>query len=452
MKCAKCGAEIQPGYVYCSRCGQEAQIVTEVNILEDDLLRAMLEEDDRKTAAEKQPKEESRNEDVTLQNQKRAVRDNAAGRRSSDKHGMEHASYETQRLEKHPSGHPAVPRQPKDAKQKKSGRNLVLLLVLLAAACAAAFGVVSYQHSHSADYQLQKAKEAFAQKNYTSTLSYLEKVFALDADNEDAFILQGKSYAMMGNVEGAESVLLEVIKKDDSCEEAFTELLELYSEEDDYDSILALKKLTADKKILALFDDYIVESPVIDKKSGTYDEFFDVTLSAEGKKLTIYYTLDGSVPTSDSEEYEEPIAIDKQGKTTLTAVCIDEQGRLSEPVTARYVIALENPDTPRVTPDGGTFTYATTVRVSVPKGITVYYTWDGSTPTENSTVYTGPMEIPEGNNILSLIAVDENGMKSEVLKCNYIYYPTGTSVAADATDTRQESGTESGTSVDTPEQ
>ena len=45
MKCAKCGAEIRPGCVYCSNCGQEAQIVTEINILEDDLLRSMLEEE-----------------------------------------------------------------------------------------------------------------------------------------------------------------------------------------------------------------------------------------------------------------------------------------------------------------------------------------------------------------------------------------------------------------------
>ena len=44
MKCAKCGAEIRPGCVYCSNCGQEAQIVNEINILEDDLLRSMLDE------------------------------------------------------------------------------------------------------------------------------------------------------------------------------------------------------------------------------------------------------------------------------------------------------------------------------------------------------------------------------------------------------------------------
>ena len=52
MKCAKCGAEIRPGCVYCSNCGQEAQIVTEINILEDDLLRSMLEEEEQQKTAE----------------------------------------------------------------------------------------------------------------------------------------------------------------------------------------------------------------------------------------------------------------------------------------------------------------------------------------------------------------------------------------------------------------
>ena len=77
-----------------------------------------------------------------------------------------------------------------------------------------------------------------------------------------------------------------------------------------------------------------------------------------------------------------------------------------------------------VSPDGGRFTEASSVTVTVPKGVTVYYTWNDTAPSKKSSKYTGPIEIPEGNNIFSLIAVDENGLSSEVLKCNYIYYPS----------------------------
>ena len=61
--------------------------------------------------------------------------------------------------------------------------------------------------------------------------------------------------------------------------------------------------------------------------------------------------------------------------------------------------------------------------MTVPEGCKVYYTWDGTTPGTDSAQYTQPITMPEGNNILSLIAVNEHGMSSDVLKCNYIYMP-----------------------------
>ena len=44
MVCSKCGAKLKEGCVYCSQCGQEAQIVSEINILEDDLLREIMDD------------------------------------------------------------------------------------------------------------------------------------------------------------------------------------------------------------------------------------------------------------------------------------------------------------------------------------------------------------------------------------------------------------------------
>lgn len=44
MKCAKCGAELKKGCLYCSVCGHEAQIVSDYNVLEDDYLRSLLKD------------------------------------------------------------------------------------------------------------------------------------------------------------------------------------------------------------------------------------------------------------------------------------------------------------------------------------------------------------------------------------------------------------------------
>lgn len=391
MKCAKCGAEIRPGCVYCSNCGQEAQIVTEINILEDDLLRSMLDEESEKT--------------------KETVSAEDKCRKSSE-------SSDTKQAER-------GRKQKKSRQQKKKQlRMLIILLIVLAAACLTAGGILRYQRANSAAYQLKRAQEAFDQKNYTSALDYVNRALQLEDGSEDALLLQGQIYQMMKEDDQAETILLKVIDQNPDCTEAYESLLELYDENGSYEQILALKEKTTNPEILSLFDTYLVETPVIDVKSGTYKEFQEVKLSVKGKSLEIYYTLDGSIPTKKDTLYEDVVSIEKQGKTTLTAVAMDKNGRYSEPVSAQYDIELDAPDVPVVSPDGGRFIEASSVTVTVPKGVTVYYTWNDTAPSKKSSKYTGPIEIPEGNNILSLIAVDENGLSSEVLKCNYIYYPS----------------------------
>lgn len=52
-----------------------------------------------------------------------------------------------------------------------------------------------------------------------------------------------------------------------------------------------------------------LENPKFSKKAGFYDDEFDLILSTENKDLDIYYTLDGSEPTLESNIYTEPIKI-----------------------------------------------------------------------------------------------------------------------------------------------
>lgn len=56
------------------------------------------------------------------------------------------------------------------------------------------------------------------------------------------------------------------------------------------------------------YDEIIVDTPLYSAKSGFYDSEFDLELSATDNEK-IYYTLDGSVPTIDSEEYQGPIRV-----------------------------------------------------------------------------------------------------------------------------------------------
>lgn len=75
-----------------------------------------------------------------------------------------------------------------------------------------------------------------------------------------------------------------------------------------------------------------VAVPLADIPSGIYEEAVTVTLSGEG---TIYYTTDGSRPTTRSKVYTEPLQI--KGVTTVRTFCVS--GSRSSAVTA-YTYAV----------------------------------------------------------------------------------------------------------------
>jgi|GEM_PF-5352700 len=83
-------------------------------------------------------------------------------------------------------------------------------------------------------------------------------------------------------------------------------------------------------------EDYIYEikpdMPTVDKEPGEYETGVDVALSGEAQ---VYYTIDGSDPTTDSAIYKTPISI--TANTTIKAIVFD--GQLSSDVAVfEYVI------------------------------------------------------------------------------------------------------------------
>lgn len=78
-------------------------------------------------------------------------------------------------------------------------------------------------------------------------------------------------------------------------------------------------------------------APTFSVAEGTYTEAKSIKLnSTEG---TIYYTLDGSTPTSTSEEYTTPIVLDECGTTTIKAIAISTDSE-SPVASATYTINL----------------------------------------------------------------------------------------------------------------
>ena len=93
-----------------------------------------------------------------------------------------------------------------------------------------------------------------------------------------------------------------------------------------------------------------VNNPVFTPSAGTYNEPQTVTLTCDTEGATIYYTLDGSTPTTSSNVYSTAISVSET--TTIKALAIKD-GAESEVVSAEYIIKSDYVTLPYVW-EGGT--------------------------------------------------------------------------------------------------
>ena len=125
-------------------------------------------------------------------------------------------------------------------------------------------------------------------------------------------------------------------------------------------------------------------TPNFSPAPGVYNSAQTITISAATPGATIYYTTDGSTPTTSSLKYTGPIVA---GSTaTIKAISSASGYANSVPATAAYIISAPGTITTTTATKTVTISDATT-------GATIYYTLDGSTPTTSSTRYTGPITV-----------------------------------------------------------
>lgn len=373
MRCANCGAELKVGCVYCSVCGKEAQIVSDYSLLEDDFLKGLLKE-------KKQ----------TLQKAKQGI--------SAKKKA----------------------RQGARGKRKKPVWAFVMvgILILLLAGVVI---LVHYAQDHSYDYQIKKAEEYQESKDYGKAEQCLKRALELDSTSEDAKMRLAKLYILSEQDSSALELLKELAKETETSQEAYRLLIQVYARQKEYGILEQMSREMEDGEISGLLAEYRAEAPIFEPEGGNYEEELSVELTG-GEGCEVYYTTDGSDPKK-GRKYQMPIPLEPGKSTRIRAVSCNKFGIYGEEAEERFLIKLQKPDTPYVSPSGGSFYSPQAVTVSVPEGCQAYYTWDGTPPTKESNQYEGPISIPEGNNVLSLILIDKYGMVSEVLKCNYIYIP-----------------------------
>ena len=129
----------------------------------------------------------------------------------------------------------------------------------------------------------------------------------------------------------------------------------------------------------------------------------------------IYYTTNGTNPTQNSTLYTKPITI--ISTITLKYLAIDMAGNISPIYNQTYIIDKTIP-TASVNIEGGLYNATKTVTISMSEVGKIYYTINGTNPTNNSTLYTKPLTI-NSTTTLKYLAIDLAGNKSIVYTETY---------------------------------
>ncbi|MDB5051211.1 MAG: hypothetical protein JWO30_4282 [Fibrobacteres bacterium] len=122
---------------------------------------------------------------------------------------------------------------------------------------------------------------------------------------------------------------------------------------------------------------------------GYFEGQIAVTALHSSPAVTLYYTTDGSTPTTASQKYTGPITL--SATTTLKVIATRPGWRTSEVVTETYT-KMETVATPEANPLGRIFVNPIQVAITdATPGAVIRYTLDGSVPDTTSPVYSGPL-------------------------------------------------------------
>ena len=152
-----------------------------------------------------------------------------------------------------------------------------------------------------------------------------------------------------------------------------------------------------------------VASPVFNPPAGAFPAGVavvtngtPVSISCATSASKIYYTLDGTTPTTNSPVYSGPFNLSGQTRVSAMAVAA---GYVSSPVQS-VLYQLAQTATPVFDPPAGPLTNGARLVIScATTGAVIHLTLDGTPPTSNSPVYTGALVFDGHNGGVTLNAV-----------------------------------------------
>ena len=168
-----------------------------------------------------------------------------------------------------------------------------------------------------------------------------------------------------------------------------------------------------------------IATPTFSVEKGTYYNPFSVEISAE-EGATVYYTLDGTEPTTESTVYSEAIAFNEFGTSTTLKAVAAVDGELSNIASATYSLEVA---APVFSVKGGVYTKLsgeTALKFTCEtEGATIYYNNRGGDPITAGSKSYGSLSVLSTAEVKAVAFVEVNGEKlySDVVSEKYYISP-----------------------------
>ncbi len=461
MKCSKCGEECSENQAFCLKCGNPIEIIPDLNIIEEELannvgelMDEIREEEKTKELFEK-AKHIYGNAGASYDSQKNREdelkvnyvdtlsgfkpiqlddefeeeikiadleREHNKKNKQVDK-GFTVDSAATYKKDKRKQEEQAILEEKKLFKIRITCA-IIAIFVIIIIAVVVIMWPTSKVGTSSFKKHYDKGLSYYNAGNYTEAAKEYNEALNSTGDQKSMKKVLSSLLDVYKKIEGSDSDIIEVLKEMIKLEpdkiDNYEELLELYDKNGMINEIDALIKSVEGTGIAAQLTGYSFTGPEFNYESGSYDQYLYISLT-NSKGYKMYYTTDGSTPSASSTEYTEPFEIANEGDTVVKAISINEKGISSSVVEKKFTIALSSLVPPTVTPDSGKYDSVQQITVSVPAGMKAYYTFDegGAAPTTLSDEYTGPIDMPSGKTLFSVILVNEQGVSSSVTQKLY---------------------------------
>ena len=293
MRCSNCGEPIEEGRLFCLNCGQEVQWVPDYDSFGDYMVQEKLKKEKEQAEAAAAKKRAA----IAAENRRR-----------------------------------------KKAKKKRTILvSIAGVLVLVAAGLFIKLGM-DKKNYNDFDYQIRMADTAFSNHKYEESYKFVERAVSLDDSDIDAKLLLAQVQVKLDKTDAAIKTLQDIISQEPNNQSAYNQLIKIYMENEQPEEVKSLLDGCDNDEILKKFSAYISKNPVFSLPEGSYDEPKTLSLYAKDDEDKIYYTTDGTDPTTSSTLYTDNITLE-EGQTTIKAVTINKNGIPSDIVSNTYTIA-----------------------------------------------------------------------------------------------------------------